>query len=84
MGLSTLPQPPVLSNNKHDSWHDFSQCQYLAQAENRLSQFTSVSEAPRFGREDWNKSKPTPCQMEFLPKETLKRRSFEKSLILRI
>lgn len=74
MGSCTIPQLPVLSNYQHDSWHDFSQCQHFAQPENRISQFTSVSEAPRFGREDWNKSQSMMCQMEFLPKEISKRR----------
>lgn len=74
MGSSTVPQLSVLSNYLHDSWHDFSQRQHFAQPENRLSQFSSVSEAPRFGREDWSKRKPIACQMEFLPKEILKRR----------
>ena len=82
MVSSTVPQLSVLSNYEHDSWHDFSQCQHFAQPENRLSQFTRVSEAPRFHREDWNKNKPMMCQMEFLPKEILKRRSFEKLLVL--
>lgn len=82
MGSSTVPHLSVLSNYEHDSWHDFSQCQHFAQPENRLSQFTSVSETPWFGREDWNKRKPMACQMKFLPKEILKIRSFEKSLVL--
>lgn len=46
MGLSTVPQLSVLSNYKYDSWHGISQRQCFAQPENRLSQFTSVSEAP--------------------------------------
>lgn len=46
MGLSTVPQPSVLSHYKYDSWHGISQQQCSAQPENRLSQYTSVSEAP--------------------------------------
>lgn len=74
MDLSTVPQLSVLSNYKYDSWHGISQRQCFAQPENRLSQFTSVSEAPHGLAGRTGICKPTACQMEFLPEEIWKRR----------